>query len=132
MLVDVPPVDAPHLKGVGHLQGTKLKEMIVVKCVLYVLFFCLFAIVVHGQPKYKIEHYSTEQGLSHRRVNCMMKDREGFMWFGTWDGINRFDGHAFVAFKSSPEDKYQLGNSRIGRVVEDQSDHLWVMAYDYQ
>jgi signal transduction histidine kinase/ligand-binding sensor domain-containing protein/DNA-binding response OmpR family regulator len=106
---------------------------IAVKQVLYVLSsFFLFAITVQGQPKYKIEHYSTEQGLSHRRVNCMMKDREGFMWFGTWEGINRFDGHAFVSFKSSPEDTYQLGNSRIARVLEDQHDHLWVQAYDYQ
>ncbi|WP_158085360.1 hybrid sensor histidine kinase/response regulator transcription factor [Niastella vici] len=95
-------------------------------------FFFLLAITVQGQPKYKVEQYSTEQGLSHRRVNCMLKDREGFMWFGTWDGINRFDGHAFVSFKSSPEDKYQLGNSRIARIVEDQSGHLWVQAYDYQ
>src|ERR1043165_2299458 len=78
-------------------------------------FFFLFVLTVHAQPKYKVEQYATEQGLSHRRVNCMLKDREGFMWFGTWDGINRFDGHAFVSFKSSPEDKYQLRNSRIGR-----------------
>ncbi|MFL5745914.1 MAG: two-component regulator propeller domain-containing protein, partial [Niastella sp.] len=95
-------------------------------------FFFLFAVTVHAQPKYKIEHYATEQGLSHRRVNCMMKDQEGFMWFGTWDGINRFDGHAFVSFKSSPEEKYQLGNSRIAKIVEDQSGHLWIQAYDYQ
>jgi signal transduction histidine kinase/ligand-binding sensor domain-containing protein/DNA-binding response OmpR family regulator len=103
------------------------------KRLLYVsFFFFLFAITVHAQPKYKIEHYATEQGLSHRRVNCMMKDQEGFMWFGTWDGINRFDGRAFVSFKSSPEEKYQLGNSRIAKIVEDQSDHLWIQAYDYQ
>jgi signal transduction histidine kinase/ligand-binding sensor domain-containing protein/DNA-binding response OmpR family regulator len=106
-------------------------RVMAIPCVLSFFFF-LFTITVHGQPKYKIEHYSTEQGLSHRRVNYMMKDREGFMWFGTWDGINRFDGHAFVSFKSSPEDKYQLGNNRIGRMLEDQSDHLWVQAYDYQ
>ena len=106
---------------------------IAVKCFLYILcFFCLFAGTVQAQPKYKIEQYATEQGLSHRRVNCMMKDQEGFMWFGTWDGINRFDGHTFVAFKSSPEDKFQLGNSRIAKIVEDQNDHLWIQAYDYQ
>ncbi|MBO9202488.1 MULTISPECIES: hybrid sensor histidine kinase/response regulator transcription factor [Niastella] len=92
----------------------------------------LFTTGLHAQPKYKIEHFATEQGLSHRRVNCMMKDQEGFMWFGTWDGINRFDGRAFVSYKSSPLEKYQLGNSRIARVVEDQNDHLWVQAYDYQ
>jgi signal transduction histidine kinase/ligand-binding sensor domain-containing protein/DNA-binding response OmpR family regulator len=106
---------------------------LVVKRLFYVFSFCfLFVIPVHAQPKYKIEHYGTEQGLSHRRVNCIMKDHEGFMWFGTWDGINRFDGRAFVSFKSSPEEKYQLGNSRIARIVEDQNNHLWVQAYDYQ
>lgn len=99
--------------------------------------YCLFLLLLlstknYGQPKYKIENYSTEQGLSHRRINCMIKDQEGFMWFGTWDGINRFDGHSFVTFKPTPADTYQLGNNRIGRIVEDQSDHLWVQAYDYQ
>lgn len=54
------------------------------------------------------------------------------MWLGTWDGINRFDGHSFVTFKPTPADTYQLGNSRIARIVEDQHDHLWIQAYDYQ
>src|SRR3954469_3338662 len=104
-----------------------------IKRLVYVFSFCwLFIGTVQAQPKYRIEQYATEQGLSHRRVNCMMKDQEGFMWFGTWDGINRFDGHAFVSFKSSPEEKYQLGNSRIAKIVEDQSGHLWIQAYDYQ
>lgn len=85
-----------------------------------------------AQPKCKVEYYSTEQGLSHQAVTCMLKDREGFMWFGTWDGINRFDGNTFVSFKSSPGDNYQLGNDRIDQIVEDQSDHLWIKAYDRQ
>ncbi|RXK86591.1 hybrid sensor histidine kinase/response regulator transcription factor [Filimonas effusa] len=101
-----------------------------VRCFFVIL--SLSIINAYGQHKYKIEQYSTEQGLSHRRVNCLFKDREGFMWFGTWDGINRFDGHSFVSFKSTPKDKYQLGNSRIGRILEDQLDHLWIQAYDYQ
>ncbi|SIT22264.1 Two component regulator propeller [Filimonas lacunae] len=101
-----------------------------VVCCLCFLFFLV--IKDYGQPTYKIENYSTEQGLSHRRVNCMVKDREGFMWLGTWDGINRFDGHSFVTFKPGAADQYQLRNSRIGRIVEDQCDHLWIQAYDYQ
>lgn len=60
----------------------------------------------------------------------MLKDHEGFMWFGTWDGINRFDGHSFVSFKSAPENKFQIGNARIDEIVEDQTDHLWILAYD--
>lgn len=104
-----------------------------VRYVRYFFFIISFSIInAYGQYKYKIEQYSTEHGLSHRRVNCLLKDKEGFMWFGTWDGINRFDGHSFVSFKSVPKDKYQLGNSRIGRILEDQSGHLWIQAYDYQ
>lgn len=98
----------------------------------FILFLFAFVISAGGQPKCKVEYYSTEQGLSHQAVTSMMKDREGFMWFGTWDGINRFDGRNFVSFRSSPGDKSQLRNDRIDQVVEDQSNHLWIKAYDRQ
>src|SRR6185437_8656985 len=95
-----------------------------------ILFFLLCAVSTRAQPRGKVEYYSTEQGLSDQRVTAMLKDKEGFMWFGTWDGINRFDGHSFVSFRSAPEDKYQIGNERIDEIVEDQTGHLWVSAYD--
>ncbi|MES2777362.1 MAG: two-component regulator propeller domain-containing protein [Bacteroidota bacterium] len=85
-----------------------------------------------GQPKCKIEHYSTAQGLSHQRVTTILKDREGFMWFGSWDGINRFDGHSFISYKSSPGNISQLGSYRIDQIVEDETNHLWVQSYDRQ
>lgn len=86
----------------------------------------------YAQPRCKLEYYSAENGLSHEAVTQMLKDREGFMWFGTWDGINRFDGRSFVSYKSSPGDQSQLGNDRIDQFIEDQNDHLWIMAYDRQ
>lgn len=45
--------------------------------------------------KNNIAHYSTEHGLSHDGVLCITQDRDGFMWFGTFDGLNRFDGTNF-------------------------------------
>jgi signal transduction histidine kinase/ligand-binding sensor domain-containing protein/DNA-binding response OmpR family regulator len=98
----------------------------------FTLFSLLLTIVANGQVKCKVEYYSTEQGLSHQAVTTMIKDREGFMWFGSWDGINRFDGHSFVSFKSSPGDRSQLRNDRIDQIVDDQADHLWILAYDRQ
>ncbi|MEI6946453.1 two-component regulator propeller domain-containing protein [Paraflavisolibacter sp. H34] len=83
-----------------------------------------------AQPKCTIEHYSTEQGLSHQYVTCIHKDREGFMWFGTWSGLNRFDGHSFISYRSAPGDSSRLLNDRIDTIVEDQSGHLWLKAYD--
>lgn len=85
-----------------------------------------------GQPKCKVEYYSTEHGLSHQRVTWMLQDQEGFMWFGSWDGINRFDGRSFVSYKSLPGDSSQLGNDRIDQIVEDQAGHLWLTGFDDQ
>jgi ligand-binding sensor domain-containing protein len=96
------------------------------------IIFLMLAVTASGQPNCKIEYYSTEHGLSHQRVTTMLKDREGFMWFGTWDGINRFDGQKFVSYKSSPGDRSQLGNDRIDQIVEDQSGYFWIRAYDRQ
>ncbi len=107
----------------------------VIACKQKVGLFALLVLLMTkaaSQPKCKVEYYSTENGLSHQAVTCVLKDREGFMWFGTWDGINRFDGHSFLSYKSLPGDQSQLGNGRVDQIVEDQWDHLWIEAYDRQ
>ncbi|WP_345952818.1 two-component regulator propeller domain-containing protein [Mucilaginibacter sp. PAMB04168] len=83
-----------------------------------------------AQPHYNLKHYSTEEGLSHDRVSCIMKDRQGFMWFGTWDGINRFDGHNFVTYKGRAGDSSNLENNKIRIIVEDKQGYLWVKTFD--
>lgn len=101
-------------------------------------FFCLWLLQVpavmtgFAQPKCKIEHYSTEDGLSHDIITSIFKDREGFMWFGTWNGINRFDGQHFVTYKSSPGDLSSLKSNRIDQITEDDFLHLWIQCYDGQ
>jgi signal transduction histidine kinase/ligand-binding sensor domain-containing protein/AraC-like DNA-binding protein/ActR/RegA family two-component response regulator len=100
--------------------------------IYFILFITLFANTVKGQLQCNIKHYSTEDGLSHDRVTCMIKDKDGFMWFGTWDGINRFDGHNFITFKSYAGDKSDLKNNRINDIVEDKYGYLWLRAYDKQ
>ncbi len=112
-------------KGQNMRIACKLKSHTIV-------LLLLLALHAGGQPKCKVEFYSTEQGLSHQAVTAILKDHEGFMWFGSWDGISRFDGHAFVSYKSSPGDHSQLGNDRVDQIVEDQSGHLWIEAYDRQ
>jgi signal transduction histidine kinase/ligand-binding sensor domain-containing protein/DNA-binding response OmpR family regulator len=54
------------------------------------------------------------------------------MWFGSWNGIHRFDGHSFISYKSYPGDRSQLGNDRIDQIAEDDAGYLWVEAYDMQ
>jgi len=43
-----------------------------------------------------LKSYTTVDGLSSDRINCILRDSQGFLWFGTWDGISRFDGYHFV------------------------------------
>lgn len=87
---------------------------------------------VKAQLSFKSEFYSTENGLSHDAVTTIIKDREGFFWIGTWNGINRFDGHHFKSFKSFPGDLSHLKNDRIDQIVEDNFKNLWIKAYDNQ
>ena len=51
-----------------------------------------------------IEHLSTKDGLSHKHIHCVMEDSYGFLWVGTDDGLNRYDGYEFVVYKSDFED----------------------------
>src|SRR5688500_3630946 len=98
----------------------------------FIMLLLLLAVNAGAQPKCKIEYYTTEHGLSHQRLTAIIKDREGFMWFGSWAGINRFDGHNFVSYKSSSGDMSQLKNDRIDQIMEDQSNYLWILSYDRQ
>ncbi len=76
---------------------------------------------------YASEDYKIVKGLSQNSVNCMLQDSKGFMWFGTWDGLNRFDGLNFVIYLPGiKENKQNLGNQTIRSLFEDDEGNLWV------
>jgi signal transduction histidine kinase/ligand-binding sensor domain-containing protein/DNA-binding response OmpR family regulator len=86
----------------------------------------------HGlcQSKCAFTHYSVEDGLSEGVALTMHQDREGLMWFGTFDGLNRFDGYSFKVYKSGFNSSYGLTNNRVDRITEDDLGHLWIMNND--
>ncbi len=97
--------------------------------------FLVLALLLHSfscfsQLNSNITHYSTRDGLSHDGVLCITRDSDGFMWFGTFDGINRFDGHNFVVYKSRPGDSSNLSNNKIRSIIEDKLGFLWIKTYD--
>ncbi len=69
-----------------------------------VILICLISMsALHAQvPNLRFQHYSVEQGLAQSSVFCILQDQKGFMWFGTEQGLNRFDGHKFVVHKFHP------------------------------
>lgn len=97
-----------------------------------VIFLLFLSMSAHPQLKSVIHHYSAADGLSDNRVRCIIKDKEGFMWFGTWSGINRFDGHNFLSFKSYPGDRSDLKSNRVNQIVDGQTSFLWIQTYDNQ
>ena len=70
--------------------------------------------------------YQTSNGLSHNSVWAVMQDSEGFMWFGTNDGLNRFDGVHFKVFHRQSNDTTSIGNNFIHCLLEDKSGHILV------
>jgi ligand-binding sensor domain-containing protein len=73
----------------------------------------LICISTYSQVVTSVRHYTTSDGLSDNRVTAIIKDKEGFMWFGSWAGITRFDGKTFITFKSYPGDRSSLKSNRI-------------------
>lgn len=90
----------------------------------------LFALsVCFAQSTY--EHYyfknlSIENGLSQNTVNAILQDKKGFMWFGTKDGLNRYDGLSFRQFKHNEANRQSLGNNFITSLYEDTQGNIWV------
>lgn len=60
--------------------------------------------------QYRFSQLDISNGLSHNQVNCIFKDSEGFMWFGTASGLNRYDGYAFKVFKHDSNNKNSVSN----------------------
>jgi signal transduction histidine kinase/ligand-binding sensor domain-containing protein/DNA-binding response OmpR family regulator len=73
-----------------------------------------------------VDYLGIEQGLSNNAVTCIYQDHHGFMWFGTYDGLNRFDGYQFQVFRNKLNDDASLINNRIVTISEDRRDNIWV------
>lgn len=74
----------------------------------------------------QFRHRSIKDGLSQGMVHAITQDRYGFMWFGTKDGLNRYDGYSFTVYRHDPADSTTVRNSFINAVLEDRAGRLWV------
>ncbi|MFP4024309.1 MAG: two-component regulator propeller domain-containing protein [Thiohalospira sp.] len=73
-----------------------------------------------------VKHFTIEDGMSQTSVQCMMQDREGFLWIGTQDGLNKYDGYSFIRYKNDPSDTNTLSNNYIHCIYEDNENNIWV------
>lgn len=85
----------------------------------------LFSSACLSQPYY-FRHYQVEDGLSNNTVGCLLQDHKGFLWFGTKDGLNRFDGYTFRVFQNEGDSLHNIGSNFIISLYEDPRHQLWV------
>ncbi len=74
----------------------------------------------------QFENLSTEQGLSQSTVTAILQDRQGFMWFGTESGLNKYDGYQFTVYKHDSQDPQSLVSNVITAIYEDRDGSLWI------
>jgi ligand-binding sensor domain-containing protein len=79
---------------------------------------------VNGQKLFY--HLTQDDGLSNANVNCILQDRNGFMWFGTNDGLNKFDGYEFTVYRNSPKDPHSISSNHITCLHEDLNGRIWI------
>jgi signal transduction histidine kinase/ligand-binding sensor domain-containing protein/DNA-binding response OmpR family regulator len=80
-----------------------------------------------SQPgQLQFTHLDANDGLSHNQVNCILKDNEGFLWFGTMSGLNRYDGYSFKIFRHDTKDSTSLSDNYIEGIFQLPDNKLWI------
>ncbi len=98
--------------------------LINMKC-FFMFMVLLYSLMAQGQENFYFDQIGTDDGLSQSDVNCIYQDSYGYMWFGTHDGLNRYDGYSFTVFK--PDQKSTNINSNlIYAMTGDEKGNLWV------
>jgi PAS domain S-box-containing protein len=80
----------------------------------------------HAEGRLRFDHLTVDDGLSHNWVMAIHKDSYGFVWIGTQDGLNRYDGSGFVTYRPEPENPRSLPSTNCGVIFEDSRRRLWV------
>jgi len=103
-----------------YFRGRKQLSM---RKIIPVILLLLFTIISEGAPRYSFRHYLSQDGLPVNTVTCSTPDHLGYLWFGTRDGVCRFDGSQFVSLEC--EDTVHSTNGLMFSVSEDRDGRIW-------
>ncbi|HPG38904.1 MAG TPA: two-component regulator propeller domain-containing protein [bacterium] len=98
------------------------------KKIITLIIWCLLLPAALGaqQGKIAFEHITIKNGLSDGRIDCIIQDSQGFLWFGTQDGLNRYDGYNFIVFDYDIFDSTSISSNWIRCILEDRQGNLWI------
>ena len=95
-----------------------------------IFLFLFFHVALTGSraqyTNLKFENLSTTEGLSSNTCMELFQDSDGFLWFGTIDGLNKYDGYEFTVFRPEINDPNSISNNRITAITGDGSGNLWI------
>jgi ligand-binding sensor domain-containing protein/signal transduction histidine kinase len=120
--------------GSDVTENTEMKAHVVLKTLVMLALLASAPRPAQAQERVpekdlSFAHLTTADGLSQNRVFAILQDRQGFMWFATRDGLNRYDGNSFVVFKNNPDDPASLSSNFILALLEDDQGYLWIGTY---
>jgi len=99
---------------------------------LFLLLICLqYSLFGQGQ-ELNFQYLTVKDGLPQSTVRTIVKDKYGFMWFGTWNGLARYDGYHFKVYRTIPKDSTSIDNNRIHYIYKDKDGILWISTFNSQ
>ncbi|HEV7350289.1 hybrid sensor histidine kinase/response regulator transcription factor [Telluribacter sp.] len=88
---------------------------------------CLWILPLYLQAqKVGFEQLTINDGLSHNSISCLLEDHKGYLWFGTQDGLNKYDGYTFTTYQLTPHDTASIPQNEIMALWEDKQGQLWI------
>jgi len=92
----------------------------------FLIINCLISNYLISQSNIKFESFSKKQGISQGSILAIIQDKKGFIWFGTQDGLNKYDGYVFSVYKHNPYDINSISDNFIWSIYEDSEGMLWI------
>lgn len=96
------------------------------KSFFLIVCLCLACIQTVSSIELNFKKYKVEDGLSSNTIFAILQDSDGFMWIGTEDGINKFDGYTFKTYRNIPRDSSSIVNNYVYSIYEDSKQNLWI------
>jgi len=98
-----------------------------IKNLLFLAHIFLFTQFAFSQEnELSFSSITSEDGLSNNTIRSLLQDHKGFIWIGTDDGLNRYDGYELLAFRNNPNDSTSISSNTIYRILEDSLNRLWI------
>ncbi len=91
-----------------------------------IILLCSALPLIAQQQNLKFDHLDINAGLSENNVLCVLQDSRGFMWMGTRDGLNKYDGYKFTIYRNNANNKNSISNNFITALAEDSKGNIWI------